>query len=84
MSQDDENDTREIGPGEFQKAMRGASITYGPSFQNLTRIFASGYTGQATFKIADTVSQSPGGNEKQDILHPTTLDSIIQVAYTTV
>jgi acyl transferase domain-containing protein/NADPH:quinone reductase-like Zn-dependent oxidoreductase/SAM-dependent methyltransferase len=74
---------RTLGSDDFYSNMRSSGIKYGPSFQNIKNVVQSIKSKQSdsTFGVADTfvLNSLPPSH----IVHPTTLDSVIQAAYTT-
>ncbi|KAH7019732.1 putative FSP1 [Ilyonectria destructans] len=75
---------RRIDPDDMFASFRSVGINHGPTFQNLRTIFQS-YTEQrsmTTMVVADT--SVPHDLTRNHVLHPTTLDSIVQAAYTAV
>ncbi len=75
--------TRPFNSDDFYSSMRFSGIKYGPTFQNIKTVVQSSKSkmSETTFVVADmSVSKSLPPSH---ILHPTTLDSIIQAAYTT-
>ncbi|KAL8687483.1 MAG: hypothetical protein Q9218_006357 [Villophora microphyllina] len=72
---------RSIEPQDLFKSLRTVGIHHGPSFQNITRIQASKRQSISSFEIANTASIMPAGVEEPHVIHPTTLDSVFQAAY---
>lgn len=72
---------RFVSPKEIFEALHAVGITHGPVFQNLKSLFVGKDRCVTTFSIADTAALMPGKHEYGHIIHPTTLDSIIQGAY---
>ena len=70
-----------VQPKEFFKDLRAVGITHGPAFLNMTELSLGQNRCVSTFSIADTKALMPGQHEYGHIVHPTTLDSIIQGAY---
>ncbi|KAF2194360.1 putative polyketide synthase [Zopfia rhizophila CBS 207.26] len=75
--------SRTLGSDDFYSSMRSSGIKYGPTFQNIKNVVQSikSKQSESTFGIADTfiLDSLPPSH----IVHPTTLDSVIQAAYTT-
>lgn len=73
--------TRRVDPDDFYGALRTGGIQHGPIFRNIKTIQQSPRgRSLAVFSIAHTTSPNePPGRE---IVHPTTLDSVFQAAYT--
>ncbi|RHZ48345.1 hypothetical protein CDV55_100373 [Aspergillus turcosus] len=70
-------------PAEIWSALRSVGIEYGPTFRNLTEIQCNRHGSLSTFSIADTKSIMPNRYQCDHIVHPSTLDSLLQAAYTT-
>ncbi|KAK3167997.1 Type I Iterative PKS [Lepraria neglecta] len=77
------NSTRHFNSDDFYSSMRSSGIKYGPTFQNIKTVVQSSKfkLSETTFGMADTLV--PKSLPPSHILHPTTLDSVIQAAYTT-
>ena len=75
--------SRTLGSDDFYSNMRSSGIKYGPTFQNIKNVVQSikSKQSESTFEIADTsvLNSLPPSH----LVHPTTLDSVIQSAYTT-
>lgn len=74
---------RTLGSADFYSSMRSSGIKYGHTFQNIKNVVQSTKSKQSEsiFGVADTfiLNSLPPSH----VVHPTTLDSIIQAAYTT-
>lgn len=68
--------TSPIQPKDFYGATTAAGLTYGPTFQGLTKIAAGNDHCCCTIEIPDTKSQMPSKAESPHLIHPTTLDVI--------
>jgi NADPH:quinone reductase-like Zn-dependent oxidoreductase len=69
------------------KSLRDVGLNHGPIFQNITSIAKDGIKdgisrSSCSFVIADSASTMPYNFQQKHVLHPTTLDSILQAAYT--
>lgn len=73
---------RRIDPRDIYGGMRAVGIYHGPIFQNLKSIRAGQQQSVTTFEVADTASVMPHHYQHEHVLHPTTLDSVFQAAYT--
>jgi acyl transferase domain-containing protein/ubiquinone/menaquinone biosynthesis C-methylase UbiE len=73
---------RRIDPRDIYGGMRSVGIYHGPIFQNLKSIRASQKQSVSGFAVADTASAMPSHYQHEHVLHPTTLDSVFQAAYT--
>jgi acyl transferase domain-containing protein len=74
--------TKSIDPSNLYSFLRALGVYHGPIFQNLTNISTSKDHSETSFMIADTASVMSGGFQSPHVVHPTTLDSIFQGAYT--
>lgn len=73
--------SRKTDPRSLWETLHGTGIRHGPIFQNISQIRSSGHYSLCTFEVADTASIMPCSYESEHIVHPTTLDSVIQAAY---
>jgi NADPH:quinone reductase-like Zn-dependent oxidoreductase/malonyl CoA-acyl carrier protein transacylase len=69
------------------KSLRNVGLNHGPIFQNITSVVKDGVKegvsrSSCVFLIADSASTMPYNFQQRHVLHPTTLDSILQAAYT--
>jgi acyl transferase domain-containing protein len=71
-----------IEPQDIYSGMRSGGICHGPIFQNLKAIRAREEESVSTFVVADSAATMPKGFQQRHVIHPTTLDSIFQAAYT--
>ena len=71
-----------LSPQHLYANLRAAGIIHGPSFQNIRSIRAGRNRSMSTFTIADTAATMPHQHQHQHVIHPTTLDTVIQSAYT--
>lgn len=74
--------SRKMAPQDLWASLHATGICHGPLFQNIERIESDGQASWCTLTVADTVATMPHAYESQHIVHPTTLDSAIQAAYT--
>lgn len=70
-------DTRDL-----YASLRGAGISHGPIFQNLKNIRAKVRHSVSSFTVADVAPIMPSHYQHPHVLHPTTLDTVFQAAYT--
>lgn len=70
-----------IFPEDVYKNLRSLGIFHGPFFQNLQYIRARDSQSVAIITIPDTPSVMPYGHFQKHVVHPGTLDTIIQSAY---
>lgn len=80
---DDATYARNMNPQDLWDSLRSTGICHGPLFQNITRIQSNSQGSLCTFVVADTAPVMPHSFENQLVVHPTTIDSVIQAAYTT-
>ena len=74
-----------INPGDIYAGMRSGGICHGPIFQNIKSIrVRGGKQSVTTFSVADSASMMPKNHQHPHVVHPTTLDSVFQAAYTAV
>ncbi|KAI8632693.1 polyketide synthase [Xylariaceae sp. FL1651] len=73
--------TREVDPEDLWAGLRRVGVCHGPAFQNLNRVQTRNAESLVSFSIADTKSTMPAQFESSHIIHPTTLDSMLQAAY---
>ncbi|KAK6225590.1 polyketide synthase [Colletotrichum tabaci] len=73
--------SRKTDPKILWESLHETGICHGPIFQNISQIRSSGRLSLCTFQVADTASIMPCSYESQHLVHPTTLDSAIQAAY---
>lgn len=73
---------RRIEPDTMFAGLRSVGINHGPVFRNIKSIIQSGKKQRSvtTFVVADT--SVPNDVLRHHVLHPTTLDSVIQSSYT--
>ncbi|KAL8907696.1 MAG: hypothetical protein Q9207_001265 [Kuettlingeria erythrocarpa] len=71
-----------IDPKDVYGGMRSVGIYHGPIFRNLRTVKANKRRSVAEFTVADTASAMPSHYQHEHVLHPTTLDSVFQAAYT--
>lgn len=67
---------------DLYASFRYAGIYHGPIFQNPKNIRAREKQSISSFIVADTASTMPSRYQHQHVLHPTTLDTVFQAAYT--
>ncbi|KAL8645570.1 MAG: hypothetical protein Q9226_007241, partial [Calogaya cf. arnoldii] len=66
---------------QFYEQMTNIGLKYGPSFMKLAEIHKGNYKGQCTMKIHDTKSMMPFEYEYDHLIHPSTLDNILQMLF---
>lgn len=71
-----------IAPKDIYTFLRATGINHGPIFQNLKEIRAREKESVSIFTIADTAACMPYKKQHAHIIHPTTLDTVFQAAYT--
>ncbi|KAK3361247.1 hypothetical protein B0T24DRAFT_684913 [Lasiosphaeria ovina] len=81
----DESEYRvRVDPRDVYKDLRSGGICHGPAFQNIKYIRSRGRQSVTTFSVADAAAMMPKQHQNEHIVHPTTLDSVSQAAYTAV
>ncbi|KAL8995313.1 MAG: hypothetical protein Q9169_004917 [Polycauliona sp. 2 TL-2023] len=65
----------------FYEQMTNIGLKYGPSFSKLAEIHKGNYKGQCTMTIHDTKSIMPHAYEYDHVIHPSTLDNILQMLF---
>ncbi|KUI53493.1 Lovastatin diketide synthase LovF [Cytospora mali] len=75
---------RHVDPADMYEGMRAAGIAHGPKFRNMKKITQSGkeMRSVSNFIVAEKSSSDEPDGSSGLVLHPTTLDSVIQAAYT--
>lgn len=71
-----------VDPKDIYATLRSAGIFHGPIFQNLKNIQARDKQSVSAFIVADTAATMPNNYQHEHIVHPTTLDTVFQAAYT--
>ena len=77
------NFPRSFNVDDFYGGMRESGIKYGVSFKNITKVVQSRESKQSRIEFCVGSKTLPKDSLKPPFIHPTTLDSIIQAAYTT-
>ncbi|KAK0617489.1 hypothetical protein B0T14DRAFT_484399 [Immersiella caudata] len=76
----EESFARRIDPADLWAALRSVGIHHGPAFQNLVKVASRRSSSSiVTYTVADVVTAK---HQSECIIHPTTLDSVFQAAYT--
>lgn len=75
---------RHVDPADMYEGMRAAGIAHGPKFRNMKKITKSGkeMRSVSSFVVAETFSSDEPDGSPGMVIHPTSLDSVIQAAYT--
>lgn len=76
-----DNCTKPNPAWQFYEQMTNIGLEYGPSFMKLSEIHKGNYKGQCTMKIHDTKSMMPQQYEYDHLIHPSTLDNILQMLF---
>ncbi|EAQ88528.1 hypothetical protein CHGG_05147 [Chaetomium globosum CBS 148.51] len=71
-----------ISPRDIYASLKSGGISHGPIFQNLKTIRARGKQSVTSFTVVDSAATMPKQHQHEHIVHPTTLDSVFQAAYT--
>lgn len=74
--------SRDVRPKHLWDSLRAVGICHGSAFQNILNIQGDRQGSTCTFAIADSAATMPEAHETKYIVHPTTLDSVIQAGYT--
>lgn len=74
--------SRDVRPKHLWDSLRAVGICHGSAFQNILSIQGDRQSSTCTFAIAESAATMPQAHENKYIVHPTTLDSIIQAGYT--
>lgn len=72
--------SRHQDPGQFYAQLDSIGLHYGPVFQGLVRICKGDFQAVCTVAVPDTCSTMPHKFEYPHVIHPATLDSILQMA----
>ena len=78
-----EQPSRVMDPNDLYQSLQSVGIHHGPAFQNILSIRAGHNQSLTSFRVADTATLMPHQYQCDHVLHPTTLDSIFQAAYST-
>ncbi|KAK8069862.1 hypothetical protein PG994_006478 [Apiospora phragmitis] len=73
--------TRHQKPRQFYDNLESIGLQYGPVFQGLVSIKKGDHQSVCTIKIPDTKSTMKHNFEYPHVIHPATLDSIIQMSF---
>lgn len=65
----------------FYEKMTNIGLKYGPSFSKLSEIYKGNYQGKCSMTIHDTKSLMPCQYEYDHLIHPSTLDNILQMLF---
>lgn len=64
----------------FYESVQTIGLRYGPTFQNLVKIHSGDHKGVCVVRIPETKSTMPHKFEYPHLIHPATLDSVLQMA----
>ncbi|KAM7203160.1 putative polyketide synthase protein [Naviculisporaceae sp. PSN 640] len=73
--------TTKVNPDDIFSFFKSVGIYHGPTFQNLQDIQYAPGRSLTKFVVADTAATMPGNYQQEAVVHPTTLDSVFQAAY---
>ncbi|RDW73588.1 reducing type I polyketide synthase [Coleophoma crateriformis] len=73
--------TRTIDVKKYYEGVHRLGINYGQSFQNLVKIQQGPSRSLTTVQVRDTAALMPSHIEQRHVIHPTTLDAILQSIY---
>ena len=68
---------------DLYESLRQIGLNHGPVFRNITSIRRGSNKSSCEFEIVDSAATMPFYFQQEHVLHPTTLDSVFQAAYTT-
>ncbi|KAK4163340.1 putative polyketide synthase [Cladorrhinum sp. PSN259] len=73
-------------PKDIYSGLQSSGICHGPIFRNIKSIRSKFWTMESvtSFTIADSQATMPKNHQQPHIVHPTTLDSVFQAAYTAI
>ncbi|KAE9379717.1 polyketide synthase [Stipitochalara longipes BDJ] len=63
----------------FYEDLASIGLNFGPTFRNITDLHVGSYAGRAIFSIPNTKAVMPHNFEYPFIIHPATLDAIVQM-----
>ncbi|KAF9631026.1 beta-ketoacyl synthase domain-containing protein [Lasiodiplodia theobromae] len=65
----------------FYETLEAAGCEYGPSFRNLSSLYLGDRAGRAVARVPNTKSLMPYGFEYPAVIHPATLDTVLQMIF---
>lgn len=73
-----------ISPKDIYAGLQSGGICHGPIFRNIQSIRARRFSNKSvtSFTVADSQATMPKHHQQPHVVHPTTLDSVFQAAYT--
>ncbi|KAK4227024.1 putative polyketide synthase [Podospora fimiseda] len=73
-----------VDPKDIYSGLQSGGICHGPIFRNIKSIHAQPGAKKSltAFTVADAKATMPKGHQHPHVIHPTTLDSVFQAAYT--
>ncbi|KAI1258543.1 hypothetical protein F5Y18DRAFT_444487 [Xylariaceae sp. FL1019] len=75
--------TTSITCGELYSGLDAVGLSYGPEFQGITQISAAPNETVGTVRVTDTASGMPMGYECERLVHPATMDALLQMGIST-
>jgi len=69
----------EVPMDVFYSSLVKLGVQLGPSFQTLTYVGSGSYEAHCDLTVADTAAKMPENYEQDHIIHPTTLDGVVQM-----
>ncbi|KAF4462939.1 type I polyketide synthase [Fusarium albosuccineum] len=81
---DSEPEGSEVQSDELFEQQQSVNLRYGKTFRNLDKIRRGEGRSNVTFHVADSASTMPRGFQSKHVIHPITLDSVLQVAFTVI
>ncbi len=76
--------SKEISPDELFSMFKSVGIEYGSLFKNLEHIRYGPHKALSTLSIPDVIATMPSQYQQDHIVHPATLDSILQTSYASI
>lgn len=70
-----------VSPSDVYASMHRVGIQHGPIFQNIKSIRVQGQASISDIDVVDTAALMPYQFEHSHLIHPTTLDNVIQTVY---
>lgn len=70
-----------VSPSDIYTSMHRVGIQHGPIFQNIKSVRAQSSSSLSTIEIADTAAVMPYKFEHSHVIHPVTLDNVVQTVY---
>ncbi|KFH40913.1 Lovastatin nonaketide synthase-like protein [Hapsidospora chrysogenum ATCC 11550] len=75
---------KDVPSEDFFGQLQDVGLRYGRAFQNLDRIRCGQGRSSVTLHVGDSASTMPRGFQSEHVIHPITLDSVLQSAFTVI